>query len=194
MPAGFSKDRLLIIPEKVMQQISGMEQAQEVLAIFQIPEDVLPTRYSGLYLALDSVRNPGNLGALIRTADWFGIRDIFCSTDCVDVYNPKVVQASMGSIGNVNVHYLDLASWLETMHIPVYSMMLEGEDIFTFPRSEDCILVTGNEAHGVSEAVLKLSKARLTIPSASEAATAESLNAAIAGSIAMALYASQHKH
>ncbi len=191
LPAGFAKDRLSIVPEKVMQQISGMDDAQEVLAIFKMPDFDLPENVSGLNLALDAVRDPGNLGTLIRTADWFGIHHIFCSKDCVDVYNPKVVRASMGSLGKVMVHYIDLAAWLKKQQLPVYSLMLEGDDLFSFSIPEECILIVGNEAHGVSEAVLKSSAGQLTIPSSGKA---ESLNAAIAGSIACAIYASQHKH
>jgi len=191
IPEDFVRERLQIVPDKSMQQISGMDNAPQVLGVFHIPDNPLPKKISGLNLALDAVRDPGNLGTLIRTSDWFGIKHIFCSKDCVDVYNPKVVQASMGSLGKVKVHYIDLAAWLKIQQLPVFSLMLKGENIFNFSIPEDCILVAGNEAHGVSEAVLNSSAERLTIPSSGNA---ESLNAAIAASIACAVYASQHKY
>ncbi|MDE5948480.1 MAG: RNA methyltransferase, partial [Prevotella sp.] len=128
---------------------------------------------------------PGNLGTIIRIADWFGIRDIFCSMDTADLYNPKVVQATMGSIARVNVVYTDLAEFLDSLDdsVPVYGTLLDGSDIYSQPLSSNGLIVMGNEGNGISPDIRRRVTRRLLIPSFSEADTAESLNVAIATAI-----------
>jgi TrmH family RNA methyltransferase len=137
-----------------------------------------------LTLALDALRDPGNLGTIIRTADWFGIRNIVCSPDCTDLHNPKVVQATMGSLFRVAVAYADLPPWLSTLgDMPVLCTTLDGDPLPAIPSPPEGVVVIGNEARGVSEAVLAHATQRLTIPRYGHA---ESLNAAVAAGIVMA--------
>ena len=147
------------------------------------PEYLLPEISSteGYVLALDDIRDPGNLGTIIRTADWFGIQDIVCSTETVDAFNPKVVQATMGSLARVRVHYTDLASYFETKPsgLNIFGAVLDGEDIRQVPKPGKGILLIGSEAHGISETFYPFIDHRIRIPSA-ETSGAESLNAAVA--------------
>jgi TrmH family RNA methyltransferase len=130
---------------------------------------------------LDTIQDPGNLGTIIRIADWFGIGQIICSNDCADVYNPKVVQATMGSIGRVKVFYADLEEWLyKQKNIPIYATALEGKDITKMPVIREGMIVIGNESNGIHEGILALTNERITIPGKGKA---ESLNAAVATGI-----------
>ena len=132
-------------------------------------------------LALDTIQDPGNMGTIIRLADWFGIKNIFCSTNCVDVYNPKVVQASMGSISRVRVGYTDILSLLEeNKEIPIYAAVLHGKDITKMEKINEGIIVIGNESKGINEEILKLANVQITIPGKGKA---ESLNAGVAAGI-----------
>ena len=137
-------------------------------------------------LALDGVRDPGNLGTIVRTADWFGVRDVVCSPDTVDLYNPKTVQATMGSIARVRVHYRDLPALLADCPLPVYGTFLEGDDVFRAGCAAEGVIVIGNEANGISAAVARVVGRRLTIPRFAGAQGPESLNAAIAAAIVTA--------
>ena len=146
-------------------------------------QDVVPMP-SGLVLALDGVQDPGNLGTIVRIADWFGITDIYCSMDTADVYNPKVVQATMGSLAHVHVFYTNLTTLLSHYHGPVYGMMLDGDDIYQQELSNEGIIVMGNEGNGITEDIRKLLNRRLLIPNFNSGSeTAESLNVAIATAI-----------
>ena len=131
------------------------------------------------------MQDPGNLGTIIRIADWFGIKTIYCSEDTVDAWNPKVVQATMGSIARINLIYIDLPELLDTLpdSFPVYGTLLDGEDIYQQPLSENGLIIMGNEGNGISEAVRARINHRLLIPSFSQGDTAESLNVAIATAI-----------
>ncbi|HEX3165574.1 MAG TPA: RNA methyltransferase [Chitinophagaceae bacterium] len=132
-------------------------------------------------LALDTIQDPGNMGTIIRVADWFGVKTMFCSADCVDVYNPKVVQASMGSISRVRVEYMDILSLLkENKDIRMYAAVLNGRDITEMEKVDEGIIVIGNESKGVNEEILKLANVQITIPGKGKA---ESLNAAVATGI-----------
>jgi TrmH family RNA methyltransferase len=141
-----------------------------------------------LCLALDDVQDPGNLGTIIRIADWFGIEDIFCSRGTVDVYNPKVIQATMGAIARVRVHYVDLAEFIATAgDIPVYGTFLDGENMYGHELSANGIIVMGNEGNGIGSEVERLINKKLYIPNyPADRATSESLNVAVATAIVCA--------
>ena len=139
---------------------------------------------SSLALALDGVQDPGNVGTIIRIADWFGITDIYCSPDTADVYNPKVVQATMGSLAHVHIIYCDLVALLRESTVPVYGTLLDGQDIYTQDLSQEGIIVMGNEGNGISPEVRQLISHKLLIPNFNpNTETAESLNVAIATAI-----------
>lgn len=176
-----------------LQRISFQQHPQQVLALFPIPasSSMLNTQpstlniSSALSLALDGIQDPGNLGTIIRIADWFGIETIYCSEDTVDAWNPKVVQATMGSIARVNIIYLDLPQFLDALpHVfPVYGTFLDGVDIYSQELSTEGLIVMGNEGNGISEAVRSRINRRLLIPSFRPSDTADSLNVAIATAI-----------
>ncbi len=172
------------ITDVELRRISFLQHPQEVLAIFHIPESTFTPQLSGLSIALDGVQDPGNVGTIIRIADWFGINHIYCSPDTADVYNPKVVQATMGSLAHVHITYCDLVRLLSQTDIPIYGTLLDGEDIYQHPLSDNGIIVMGNEGNGISPTVRQLVNHRLLIPNFNEnTETAESLNVAIATAI-----------
>ena len=145
------------------------------------------TLNSNLSLALDGVQDPGNLGTIIRIADWFGIQTIFCSEDTADCYNPKVVQATMGSLAHVHIIYTDLEVLLQSAHCPIYGTLLDGQNIYQQQLSNEGIIVMGNEGNGISPAIRQLVTHKLLIPNYNTAGeTAESLNVAIATAITCA--------
>ena len=172
------------INDKELKNISGLTTPNEVFAIVKIPKNSINTDtiFNDLVLVLDKIRDPGNLGTIIRTADWFGIKNIICSSDTVDLYNPKVVQATMGSIARVNVHYTDLKKFLKDTpeNIPVYGTFLEGENFYTCKLPKNAIIVIGNESNGISKEIAGLINHKIFIPPFSSKQTAESLNASIA--------------
>ena len=175
-----------------MERISQLKTPSNSLALVEIPRYTLrPAQLKEqLTIALDEVQNPGNLGTIIRLADWFGIRDIVCSENSADCFNPKVVQATMGAILRVRVHYTDLAAWLAaaaTRAVPVYGTFLEGENIYTAYLSAAGIVVMGNEGRGVSEAAARSVTRKLLIPPyPADRRTTESLNVAMATGIVCA--------
>lgn len=174
-----------------MARISGLTNPSSALAVFKIPTPHL--NYSELseqlIVALDGIQDPGNLGTIIRLCVWFGVSNLICSHETVDCYNSKVVQASMGALAKVNVHYIDLPSFLETMKIketPIFGTFLEGENIYHNQLPKQGILVMGNEGNGISPMVEKFITKKITIPSfAKEEAGAESLNVATATAIVL---------
>ena len=176
------------VTDDELHRISFLQHPQEVLAIFHIPTppqtiDIRP-QTSALSLALDGVQDPGNVGTIIRIADWFGITQIFCSPDTADVYNPKVVQATMGSLAHVSITYCDLVPLLREANVPVYGTLLDGQDIYQQPLSAEGIIVMGNEGNGISPEVRQLVTNKLLIPNFNNnTETAESLNVAIATAI-----------
>ena len=174
-----------------LRKVSTLQNPDEGLAIFQQPKHK-GILQEGVIVALDNVQDPGNLGTIIRLCDWFGVETLLCNTQTVDCYNPKVVQASMGSLTRVAVHYLDLAAFLTTTALPVYTMDLEGENLYTATFPKDCILILGNEANGISAEVRALSNEVITIPRFSKHQRTESLNVAMAGAIILSEVIGHH--
>lgn len=168
---------------------SLMRSPQDVLAVYEMPRhdlqaDVLSRQ---LVLALDTVQDPGNLGTIVRIADWYGIEDILCSPLCADLYNPKVVQATMGALARVRVHYVDLVEFLPRIGTPIYGTFLDGQDIYEQSLSPTGIIVMGNEGNGISSEVRKLVTHSLFLPSYPPGrVTSESLNVAIATAVVCA--------
>lgn len=174
-----------LVEEKELKKISFLTTPQEVLAVFKVP---LPRKveFNELILALDGIRDPGNLGTIIRLCDWFGIKSLVCSKDTVDCFNPKVVQASMGSLTRVDISYLDLPTFLrENESLPVLGTMLDGKNIYKEEFPENVILIMGNEANGISNEVEALITSKITIPQFGEIQETESLNVATATAIAL---------
>jgi len=175
-----------VVNRQEMEKISTLKNPSEVLAVVAQPEGRLPdiSSLDGYILALDDIRDPGNLGTIIRTADWFGIRDVVCSPETVDVFNPKVVQATMGSLARVRVHYTDLAAWLtgKPESLQVFGAVLHGNDIRKAEKPGKGILLIGSEAHGISQALYPMIDEPVRIPAVSGSG-AESLNAAVATAI-----------
>ena len=177
-----------LITDDELHRISFLQHPQEVLAVFHLPTPSQPSdinpHTSALSLALDGVQDPGNVGTIIRIADWFGITQIFCSPDTADVYNPKVVQATMGSLAHVSITYCDLMPLLSNAHVPIYGTLLDGQDIYQQPLSANGIIVMGNEGNGISPEVRQLVSHKLLIPNFNKnKESAESLNVAIATAI-----------
>lgn len=163
-----------------LQKMSSLTTPQEVLAVIHLPEWPKLTEsnlVNQFTLVLDGVQDPGNLGTIIRTADWFGIQNIICSEDTVDAYNPKVVQATMGSLARVNLHYTNLATLLPLLNLPVLGAMLNGDNIYTANLGTQGLIVMGNEGNGLRADIQDLVTQSVTIPRVGEA---ESLNVAIA--------------
>lgn len=184
--SGMTGSGAVQVSDEELQRLSFLQHPQQVLAVFPMPEnrEMPPLKQGRLYLALDGVQDPGNLGTIIRIADWFGINTIYCSTDTADVWNPKVVQATMGSIARVSLYYTDLPQVLKSAEVPVYGTLLDGEDIYSQPLSNDGIIVMGNEGNGLSAPVRELVDRKLLIPSFNSSPDmAESLNVAIATAI-----------
>ena len=177
-----SKDNLHAISEAELKKISALATPNSCLAVFKIPK-AKEMKESGLILALDDVRDPGNLGTIIRLCDWFGIETLFCSEESVDIYNPKVVQATMGSISRVNVVYGDLENFLVKTKLTVFGTFMDGKNIYQESLLKEGIIVMGNEANGISEAVEKLVTDRIAIPRFGDLQITESLNVATATAI-----------
>ena len=174
-----------------LRKVSTLQNPDEGLAVFEQPKHK-GILQEGVIVALDNVQDPGNLGTIIRLCDWFGVETLLCNTQTVDCYNPKVVQASMGSLTRVAVHYFDLAAFLTTTALPVYTMDLEGENLYTATFPKDCILILGNEANGISSEVRALSNEVITIPRFSKHQRTESLNVAMAGAIILSEVMGHH--
>ncbi|MEH6658461.1 RNA methyltransferase [Leeuwenhoekiella marinoflava] len=164
-----------------LKKISFLKTPQKALALFEIPEDLNRTE-AGFQLILDDVRDPGNLGTLIRLCDWYGIKNLVCSKETVDCFNPKVVQATMGSLTRVNLIYTDLPKYLVEQELPIYAAFMDGESVYKEELPQDAILILGNEANGISDAVAEKIQHKISIPQFGQSTT-ESLNVAIAGAI-----------
>lgn len=174
----FDKSKCTEITEKELKTISRLQTPNKVLAIFKKWD--LSEVKSDFYLALDGVQDPGNMGTIMRLADWFGIPEIICSKETVDCFNPKVVQATMGAIFRVQVRYVDLETYLPTLNLPVYGALLEGQNVYQTTLSPKGILVLGNEGKGISQPIQKMIDHPISIPRFGEA---ESLNVSTAGAI-----------
>ncbi|MBC7846642.1 MAG: RNA methyltransferase [Flavobacterium sp.] len=177
-----SKDKRMIIPESDLKKISALATPNTCLALFKIPSEKKIIE-SGLILALDSIRDPGNLGTILRLCDWFGIDQLICSKETVDIYNPKVVQATMGSIARVNVNYIDLEYFISQTQLSVFGTFMDGINIYKTNLPQEGIIIMGNEANGISPELEKLAKNRLTIPRFGTLQKTESLNVATATAI-----------
>ena len=185
IPAG----RIESVTADELKRASLLRSPQDVLGVFCMPDDhstVKEAAAKNLVLALDDVQDPGNLGTIMRIADWFGIKDIFCSKATADIFNPKAVQATMGAVARVKIHYTDLAKELSALpsSIPVYGTFLEGDIIYDTQLSANGVIIMGNEGNGISKEVGKTVSRKLYIPNwPAGAATSESLNVAIATAI-----------
>lgn len=182
---------ILEISRDELGRISQLKTPQQVLAVFRQRQHHFQISELGqqLSIALDGIQDPGNLGTIIRVADWFGIHTILCSPDTADVYNPKVVQSTMGALARVHVHYLDLEQLITQLpsHFPVYGTFLDGDNLYTHPLSASGLIVMGNEGNGISPTVSRHINHRLLIPSyPTGAVTGESLNVAMATGIVCA--------
>ncbi len=171
-----------LISEEDLKKITCLSTANDCLAIVEMPSFKKP-KTSGLILALDAIRDPGNLGTIIRLADWFGIEDIVCSEDTAEVFNPKVIQASMGSISRVNIYYTNLYDFFHEIQLPIYGAFMDGENVYQQKLSKNAVLVIGNEANGISNQLGKCIQKRISIPRFGKLQLTESLNAATATAI-----------
>jgi TrmH family RNA methyltransferase len=173
------------ISEKELSRISQQNTPNKVVAIVSKPTlDLSITALTkGLTLILDEIKDPGNLGTIIRVCDWFGVENIICSNNSVDVYNPKVLQATMGSLARVKVHYTDIENVINQLpnDFPIYGACIDGKNISDIIIEKEALLIMGNESFGISDKVSLLIKKRIEIPRKREGA--ESLNIAIATSI-----------
>ena len=183
------------VSEEELSRASLLKTPQQVLAVFRQPDETMDISVinRSLCLALDDVQDPGNLGTIIRLADWFGIEHIFCSHNTVDVYNPKTVQATMGGIARVKLHYTSLPELISSLKdVPVYGTFLDGENMYAQPLSAYGLIVMGNEGNGIGSEVERLVNRKLYIPNyPSERETSESLNVAIATAVVCAEFRRQ---
>ncbi len=173
-----------VVSEVDLKKISALATPNTCLAVFRMPKEKQITT-SGLIVALDDVRDPGNLGTILRLCDWFGIHQLICSKETVDIYNPKVVQATMGSIARVNVSYVDLNDFLRTTSLPIFGTFMNGDSIYKASLPQEGVIVMGNEANGISSELEKIIKNRLTIPRFGAIQKTESLNVATATAIVL---------
>lgn len=177
-----SKEQKSIISENDLKKISALTTANDCLAVFKIPQEkTIITQ--GLIVALDDIRDPGNLGTIIRLCDWFGISQIVCSEQTVDVYNPKVVQATMGSIARVNISYVNLEDYLANAKTTIFGTFMDGENVYKTNLPLEGIIVLGNEANGISKGIEHLVTQKIAIPRFGNLQQTESLNVATATAI-----------
>ena len=177
-----SMEKKTIISENDLKKITALATPNSCLAVFKMPTEK-PILETGLIVALDSIRDPGNLGTILRLCDWFGIQQVLCSKETVDVYNPKVVQATMGSVARVNINYIDLNAFVATTKLPVFGTFMDGTNIYKSVLPKEGIIIMGNEANGISTELEKLVTSRLTIPRFGNLQKTESLNVATATAI-----------
>jgi len=173
-----------IITENDLRKISALATPNSCLALFKMPLEK-PIVQTGLIVALDSIRDPGNLGTILRLCDWFGIQQVLCSTETVDLFNPKVVQATMGSIARVNVNFINLDVFLAQTTMPIFGTFMDGASIYQSVLPEQGVIIMGNEANGISASLEKLVQNRLTIPRFGDLQKTESLNVATATAIVL---------
>jgi TrmH family RNA methyltransferase len=177
---------LLVADEGDLEKVSFLKSPQDVIAVFRQPNYLIDNvdTDNNLVLVLDGVQDPGNLGTIIRIADWFGIGDVVCSLDTADVFNPKTVQATMGAVSHVKVHYTDLEDFLSKQKTPIYGTFLEGENFYKKDLTRSGIIVMGNEGNGIRQNIEPFINEKLYIPPyPSDHETTESLNVAVATAI-----------
>jgi len=173
-----------LVTEEEMSKLSNLSTPSSLLGLFKIP-DFKEVISGGLQLVLDDIKDPGNLGTIIRLCDWFDISQIICSPSTVDCYNPKVVQATMGSLANINISYLDLDAYLNDTILPKYFTLLKGNTIYKEKLPEEAIIVIGNEANGIRKSLHEQADFKITIPKFGVSTKAESLNVAMASAIVL---------
>lgn len=185
-------DIVLSADRNVINKISSLSTPSDVIAVFHLPDDnadVTEIPSEGLFLCLDGIQDPGNLGTIIRTADWFGFDKVYASKDTVDLYNPKTIQSTMGSLKRVKVCYVDLPELLERSQIKnIYGTLLDGENMFESDLEKDGVIVMGNEGKGLSDRIRRLVNKPLLIPPYRKESHGESLNVAIATAITLARF------
>ncbi|WP_318641264.1 TrmH family RNA methyltransferase [Flavobacterium ardleyense] len=177
-----TQDQKTQISDDQLKKISALTTQNNCLAVFAMQQEQ-PINTTGLVVALDNLRDPGNMGTIIRLCDWFGITQLLCSHGTVDLYNPKVVQATMGSLTRVQVNYVDLPKFLEHQDIPVFGTFMDGENIYTQQLPQNAIIVLGNEANGISAEIENVVTQKLAIPRFGDLQATESLNVASATAI-----------
>jgi TrmH family RNA methyltransferase len=194
----FANDKINIftITELQLKKISNLKTPNSVLAVAEIPHVTVSEKYyNDLCLAIDNIQDPGNLGTIIRTADWFGIKNIFCSNDSVDIYNPKVVQSTMGAIFRVNVYYTNLKEIIanaKNKGMQVFGTVLSGNNIYKSYLSNNAMIVLGNESKGISSKIENIIDIKIKIPRFPEnSLSSESLNVGIANAIVIAEFRRQ---
>jgi len=191
-PALPADAEVVTVALKDLERISELKTPNEVAGVFHMPQPTFNwSLQQGLLPVLDGIQDPGNLGTIVRTADWFGLKQVICSENCVDVFNPKTVQSTMGSLSRVAVHYVDLPSWLEQVPAgtEIYGAVMDGTSLYQQTFSKNGLLVLGNESNGISEAVMAKVQHPTTIPAFGGA---ESLNVAMAHAIISSEYKRQH--
>jgi len=189
---GRMKVEAIQVSEKEMERISAFKNPSSILALFEIPtyQEVEPPSFDGLNLVLDGLQDPGNLGTIIRLADWFGIGQIFCSENCVDNYNPKCIQSTMGAIARVRVHYLDLTKLLKEavgQNIAIYGTYMDGENLYQTELTTQALIIMGSEGKGISSDLNRFLTKKISIPAyPAGSSELESLNVAISAAIVCA--------
>ena len=178
----FKNENVQIISEKELSKISSLKNANNSLAVFKIPNKKSYVE-NGITVVLDSIQDPGNLGTIIRLCDWFDVKNIICSLNTVDCFNPKVIQATMGSIVRVNIMYTDIEEFLTKSKFPIYIGAMNGANIYKEKLPDKAIIVVGNEANGVSTKIMDLANNKITIPQFGVNQETESLNVATATAI-----------
>lgn len=181
---GISEKIKTLVTDSELKKISALTTSNDCLAVFKIPNE-RKIKTDGLIVALDDVRDPGNLGTIIRLCDWFGIEQLICSEQTVDLYNPKVVQATMGSISRVNVSYVDLSDTLINLELPIFGTFMDGENIYKTKLPSNGVIVLGNEANGISSEIEKIATHKIAIPRFGNLQLTESLNVATATAIVL---------
>lgn len=171
-----------VIDHATLKKVSNLNSPNTALALFEKPAEK-PINSNALIVALDDVNDPGNLGTIIRLCDWFGVHDLVCSTQTVDCYNPKVIQATMGSLSRVNITYTNLTDFLKTTKLPILGTFMEGNNVYQTKLPQEGILVMGNEANGICETISNLITEKISIPRFGDLQQTESLNVATATAI-----------
>ncbi|RZK58126.1 MAG: RNA methyltransferase [Pedobacter sp.] len=183
LPKNLTNIKLFEVNNAELEKISTLQTPQGVLALVHIPakqEIDLNSLKDSFSLVLDDVQDPGNFGTIIRTADWFGIKNVICSENTVEAYNPKTVQSTMGSLCRMNVSYTELNSFLSKIKLPIFGALLDGNDIYKTNWGNEGLILLGNEGHGISDLLLEKITTPVTIPSFGKA---ESLNVAVSAAI-----------
>lgn len=189
------KERILISDQRTLDMISTLSTPSGVIAVFKIPatDEIFKLKPTGLYVLLDTIQDPGNLGTIIRTCDWFGVYEIFASNNTVDVYSPKVVQATMGSLNRVRVHYTDLSQLInENKEIPLIGMVLDGKPLNSVEKLDGGMLLLGNEGNGISKELMEKISLPLTILPYNLHNHPDSLNVGIANAVMLSYFRNLH--